>query len=147
MKRVIALGLIISASLTGVAIGGEDPTIDRQAIMKNVGAATGAAAAMVKGEAEFNLAAAQFSLRTMNNAALAIGYLFPVGSETGNETRALPKIWEDKAGFQAVADKLATDTGAAAIASVTDLDTFKVAFGAATANCNTCHNTYRAKKQ
>ncbi len=147
MKRAIALGLIISAGLTGAAIGGEDPTIDRQAIMKNVGAATGAAAAMVKGEADFNLAAAQLSLRTMNNAALALGYLFPAGSETGNETEASPKIWEDKAGFQAAADKFATDTGATAVASVKDLDTFKAAFGAATANCGTCHKAYRVKKE
>ena len=57
---------------------------------------------MMKGEAEFNAVAAELILRTMNTAALGFDELFPAGSETGGETTASPKIWEDRAGFDAV---------------------------------------------
>ena len=52
MKRAVALGVLLSACLAGTAIA-DDPTIDRQAMMKNVGAATGAGAKYMKGEAPF----------------------------------------------------------------------------------------------
>ncbi|MEM6665820.1 MAG: hypothetical protein AAF638_05390 [Pseudomonadota bacterium] len=50
--------------------------------MKDVGAATGAAAAMVRGQAPLDARVAQLALRTMNAAAYGYIYLFPEGSQT-----------------------------------------------------------------
>ena len=136
----IAAGLVLSAT---PALAGGDPAVDRQALMKNIGAATGAGAKMMKGEVEFNAVAAQLVLKTMNAGANGFGYLFPAGSETGAETEASPKIWSDRAGFDAATAKFIADTSG----NVTDMDSFKAAFGQATANCGSCHKAYRVKKE
>ena len=83
MKRAVVLGVFLSVCLAGTAMG-DEPTVDRQALMKNVGAAAGQGVKYLKGKAPFDLAAAQMIFRTWNNAALGFGYMFPPGSETGN---------------------------------------------------------------
>jgi len=141
--RSLILGFAALALTTSAWAAG-DPAKERQDLMKNVGAATKAGAGMAKGEVEFNLGAAQLVLRTMNNAGLAFGYMFPEGSQSGSETEAKPEIWSDRAGFDKAVNKFTVDTGTAA--TITDLDSFKVAFGAATENCGACHKAYRVKK-
>ncbi|MEX3008653.1 cytochrome c [Hoeflea sp. TYP-13] len=143
MNRAITLAVLLSAGLVGSSLAADDPSKDRQGIMKNVGAATGVGAKMVKGEMEFDPVAAQLVFNTMNAAANGYGYLFPEGSESGNETEASPKIWQDKAGFNAAVAKFIADTNV----KITDMDSFKAAFGAATKNCGSCHEAYRIKKE
>ncbi len=98
----------------------------------------------MKGEMDFDPVAAQLTFNTMNAAANGYGYLFPEGSDSGNETEASPKIWEDKAGFDAAVAKFIADTKDI---KITDMDSFKSAFGAATKNCGACHEAYRIKKE
>ncbi|PCH47333.1 MAG: cytochrome C556 [Hyphomicrobiales bacterium] len=141
MKNLL-LTILLASTFTTSAIAAGNPAKNRQLIMKNVGAATGAAVKMLKGEVEFNLVAAQLALRTMNNAALAINHLFPLGTETGEETEASPKIWSDRTGFDAAVAKFVTDTSG----KITDEASFKMAFSAATSNCGACHKAYRIKK-
>ncbi|MEM8750175.1 MAG: cytochrome c [Pseudomonadota bacterium] len=141
--RLTGLAVLASGSLLASAFAAGDAPTERQTLMGNVGAATGAGAKMVKGEVEFDLVAAQLALRTMNTAGLAFGYMFPDGSQTGAKTEASPKIWEDRAGFDAAVNKFIADTSGAE--KVTDLESFKAAFGAATANCGSCHKAYRVK--
>lgn len=138
------LSLLTASALAAMVTMASAGTVqeDRQAVMKNVGAATGAGAKMAKGEVEFNAVAAQLVLKTMNSAALGFGLMFPEGSETGADTEASPAIWSDRAGFDAAAAKFVADTAA----NPTDLDSFRAAFGAATSNCGACHKAYRVKK-
>ncbi len=145
IKHVLVAGILATSTLSVAAVAAGDPAVERQLIMKNVGAATGAAAAMVKGQVEFNAVAAQLALRVMNNAAFGVGSLFPEGSETGAETEASPKIWSDRAGFDAALAKFAADTAGAE--KITSLDGLKAAFGKATENCGACHKAYRIKKK
>ena len=144
MKFKLFLAAAVAAGTAGMAFASDDPTLERQALMKNVGAATGAGAAMAKGEAPFDAARAELVIRTMNAASLGFSYMFPEGSESGNNTEASPKIWSDRAGFNAAVDKFTADT--ALKGPIADLDAFKAAFGAATANCGSCHKAYRVKK-
>ena len=146
-KFVLAVSLCGSCVLAASAFAAEDAAVQRQAMMKSVGAATGAAAAMVKGEAPFDAKTAELAIRVMNASANGFGFLFPEGSETGAETEAKPEIWSDSAGFQAAIEKFRTDTAAYVEAPAQDLDGFKAAFGGITKNCGACHEKYRVKKE
>lgn len=146
MKRRFVTAALLAAFSVGPVLAADDPITARKAIMQNVGAATGAGAGMVKGESEFDAVTAALVLRTMNTAALGFGELFPEGSESGDKTTAAPSIWEDRAGFETVLAKFQADTAAGIAAKPADLDAFKAAFGAATANCAACHKDYRVKK-
>ena len=71
--------------------------------------------------------------------------MFPAGSDKG-ETKALPTVWSDKAGFekaganaQAAYDKLAMAAGSG------DMAATAAAFGDVGKACGACHTTYRAK--
>jgi len=147
MKRALTAGVLLAAFSAAPVFSADDPIAARKAIMKNVGAATGAGGQMLKGELEFNAAAAELLLRTMNTAALGFGELFPEGSETGGESTASPKIWEDRAGFDAALAKFQTDTATGVAAKPADIEAFKTAFGAATQNCGTCHKAFRIAKE
>jgi cytochrome c556 len=57
-----------------------------------------------------------------------------------------PKVWENMADFKARFAKFGKDAKAAG-ASVTDLASFKAAFGNIGKNdCGSCHKEYRSKK-
>jgi cytochrome c556 len=78
--------------------------------------------------------------------AAVIPTLFPKGTETGGETKALPEIWSDPAGFQKIAvalneaaTKLATDAKAG------DADLVAADTKALGDQCAACHKGYRAK--
>lgn len=145
--KTLALAAVIAAvTVAGTAKAADDPIAMRKAMMKNVGAATGAGAAMLKGQADFNAVTAELILRTMNTVALGFGELFPQGSETGGETTAAPSIWEDSAGFDAALTKFQNDTASGIAAKPASLDAFKAAFGVAASNCGACHKAYRIKK-
>ena len=142
IKRAYTLSIVVAGVVASLAAhAAPNASVDRQALMKNVGAATKVAAGMVKGQVPFDAVAAQLAMRTMNNAALGFGHMFPDGSQTGAETEAAPAIWSDRAGFDAAVAKFAADTSA----TITDLGSLKQAFGAAAANCGSCHKAYRTK--
>lgn len=124
----------------------EDPIGTRQALMKATGAAAKVGGGMAKGELAFDPVVASLVLATFNASSRAVGHYFPDGSETGQETEASPKIWEDRAGFE---QKLAGFQQAAAAASTAnpqDLEGFKTAFGDVAKNCKACHETFRVEK-
>jgi cytochrome c556 len=148
MKRIIA-GLALAAIAFSSVYAIADPIADRKALMKENGKiAFGTLAPVVKGEAPFDAAAVNAALAALNTNVmkLDVAALFPAGSETGGETAASPKIWEDMAGFTAAADQLKADVAAAVAANPQDLEALKTQFGAITKNCGTCHETYRIKK-
>lgn len=143
MKNLLKLAVVAGlASASTLAFAAGDPIAERKAMMKSVGAATGAAAAMVKGQAEFDARVAMLALRTMNAVALGYGEKFPEGSDTG-DTKAKATIWSDADGFAAAVAKFEADTASALAAPAKDLDTFKGQFGMVAANCGSCHETYR----
>lgn len=72
--------------------------------------------------------------------------LFPPGTDKGEDTKALPAVWSDNAGFA----KEAAEFGAAAdkltaAAKADDKAAFATAFQAVTDACGACHKTYRVK--
>jgi cytochrome c556 len=136
---VIALGV-------GVALAQQDPIKARRALMKANGDEAKIGAAMAKGEMPFDLAKARKMFATFEDASAKAPSLFPDNSKSGGDTAAKAEIWENLDDFKARLVKLGTDAKAA-MESVTDLDTFKAAFGSIGKNdCGGCHEKYRVKK-
>jgi cytochrome c556 len=84
--------------------------------------------------------------KALADYAAIIPSLFPLGTESGADTHALPKIWSDRAGFeQAAANYAAAAKTLAAKANEGDAAGFATAFQAMGKTCGACHRAYRAK--
>ena len=69
--------------------------------------------------------------------------LYPAGSGTG-ETRALPAIWSDPAGFEAARTSILTALGTLRSAAASgDVAATTAAFNQVGAGCAACHRGYR----
>lgn len=145
MRKLI---LAISVLALGSAAASADPIADRQALMKERGKIVGGLVKVVKGEQPFDAGNVLDALKQLqaNAERFDTEKLFPVGSEQGGETTAAPKIWEDKAGFNAAEDKLLADAKAAVAAAPADVAALKTQVEALGADCGACHQTYRIKK-
>lgn len=144
-RSLIALAMIGAAGLAP-ALAADEPQVVRQEMMKKVGGATGAMAKMVKGEMDYDAAAALAALTTISEVAATYGDFFPEGSDTGFETEAAPTIWSDRAGFNEKLAQFKADADAGVAAAPADLDGLKAVFGPLTKNCGACHEDYRLKK-
>ena len=98
----IALGV-------SVAIAQQDPIAARKALMKANGDQAKIGAAMMKGEAPFDLDAAHKIFAAWEDAAAKMPALFPDNSMSGGETAADPKIWENMDDLKARFAKFGTD--------------------------------------
>jgi cytochrome c556 len=147
IRSMFAVASIAAVALgVSVAVAQQDVIKERKDIMKANGDQAKIGAAMMKGEQPYDQAAAQKIFATFADAASKMPNLFPDNSKTGEDTAALPKIWEDMADFKARFSKFSDDAKAAE-GSVKDLDSFKAAFGNIGKNdCGGCHQLYRAKK-
>ncbi|MCC0030596.1 MAG: cytochrome c [Brucellaceae bacterium] len=148
MKRLL-LAFSVVAMAAGSAFAADDPIAVRKSLMQSNGAVVGVAAAMMKQELDYNPAVAKAAIAALHGVAMAYGDFFPEGSETGGNTTASPKIWEDAAGFSAAVAKFQADTGAAMQASgregPADLAAFQAAVGPVLSNCQSCHQSFRVQ--
>ncbi|MBZ9768513.1 cytochrome c [Mesorhizobium sp. CA6] len=142
-KLVLAISMLAFAGSVAFA----DPIKDRQALMKERGKLAGQLSKVVKGEEDFDAAAVLTTLKALqaNAEKWDSEKLFPAGSDKG-DTTAAPKIWEDKAGFNAAEDKLLADVKAAVASPPADVDALKAQLNTIGGDCGTCHQTYRIKK-
>jgi cytochrome c556 len=142
-KLVLAISMLAFAGSVAFA----DPIKDRQALMKERGKLAGQLSKVVKGEEDFDAAAVLTTLKALqaNAEKFDAEKLFPAGSDKG-DTTAAPKIWEDKAGFNAAEDKLLADVKAAVASPPADVDALKAQLNTIGGDCGTCHQTYRIKK-
>jgi len=141
---VAVVGALVAVGMVGgVALAQADVIKQRQDNRKQAAATMRAVKAVVdaKGDAK-TVTPHAAKLKELD---IAFVKMFPAGSDKG-ETKALPAIWTDMAGFQAAAknadaaiDKLAVAAGSGDIAAV------GVAFGDVGKACAACHDKYRAK--
>jgi cytochrome c556 len=145
MKRVaFPVALLVLFSLNATA--GDSPQAKRQALMKDVRESAKVIGGMLRGQAEYDSAAATEALTVFKKASGHFGDLFPEGSETGEETEAAPAIWEDRAGFDSALRDWADATDAALAALPDTLDDAKPVLGSVMRNCKACHDNYRIEK-
>jgi cytochrome c556 len=139
---VVAIAVVLGAY---AAMAQVDAIKTRKSIMKGVGDQTKIGGGMAKGEVPYDQAKVQAIFNSYIDASEKMPNLFPDNSKTGEETAALPSIWENMADFKARFAKLGADAKAA-LTTVTDLATFRSTFTEITKNCGGCHEKYRAKK-
>ena len=144
MNRTVLAVAAVALGITAVAAQ-SDPIAARKALMKTNGDQAKIGAAMVKGEAPFDLAKVQAIFATFADAAEKAPALFPANSKTGGKTEALPAIWKNKADFEARLAKFGAEAKAAQ-AEVKDFATFKAVWsGLIRKNCTGCHEKYVQK--
>lgn len=146
MKRILTTLVIVGLAGTNMAIAQDNPIEKRQKLMEMNGDAMKIVVPMVKGEKEFDAAAAAEAMTKVSTSIEEFVALFPEGTETGGNTEALPAIWENKADFESWAPKLKEDAAKAAEAAAGGLDSFRTAFAEVGKDCQGCHEDYRAKK-
>ncbi len=144
MKKLFLGVAAVAMMVAGVAHA--DAIADRKAAMKNNGAQMGVLGKTAKGEMAFDAAAVLAAFTAMRQGVEGFADHFPAGSETGGETTASPKIWEDMDGFKAALAKFTGDLDAAITAAPADKDAFMAVFGPVAGNCQSCHEAYRVMK-
>jgi cytochrome c556 len=167
MKSVTLFAAIAAAAVLA-ACGGETPaaanhgddalpngmTVQQQIEvrpknLKDLGAAMKTAGDQLKSSAP-SLKDIRPAVQTIKTHAAEIGTWFPAGTgpESGVETEALSRIWEDQPGFQAAAQRLGEEANKLSdIATGDDLAAIGAQVGAVGAACKNCHDNYRQKKK
>ena len=151
MRKLSAvLGIAVALGLSTQALAVDEPENVikyRQAVMKAIGGHMASIAGVVKGEVSYTDHVAAHA-NSMNAMSKTVTSIFPEGTDNGSyKTAALPKIWEDWAGFEKAAQ--AFDTASANLAGVAasgDKQKLAAAFGALGKACGGCHKPYRVKK-
>jgi cytochrome c556 len=143
---VAVIGALAAGAMVGgatIALAQADVIKERQENRKQTAAAMRAIKGII--DAKGPTAGAGEQAAKLKTLEPAFDKMFPAGSDKG-ETKALPTVWSDWAGFQAASknaeaafDKLATAAGSGDMAALT------VAFGDAGKACGACHEKFRAK--
>ncbi len=145
LAGALALATVLPAALPqpAQAQAQADPIAERKAGFKRMGGHLEAIKALLDNPAGLRAEAGRAA--DMQAFFTGVPALFPPGSDQG-ETRALPAIWSDRAGFEAAAG------GAAAAAAKLqqamaggDTSAAAGAFRELGASCGTCHRGYRGR--
>jgi cytochrome c556 len=145
MRTVVVVGTLLLG--VSAVVAQQDLVNQDQTIMKSNGKNAGILAAMVKGEKPYDQAVVDAALTQLDDTAKKLPTMFPESVrrlKPEGDYSASPKIWEDKAGFDA---HIATFAKAVteAKATVKDLDTLKVNLPIIGKSCGGCHETFRVK--
>jgi len=143
--RAVIIAVMLAAS--SYVVAGESPQHERHDVMEGVGKAAKVIGKMFRGEAEYDAAAVQQSLETFQAASGKLGGLFPEGSETGDDTKASPAIWEDREGFDAALQKWADAVADAIAAAPATLEEARPTVGPVFQACKGCHDNYRVEDE
>ena len=142
---------MFAAVLAGLGVtavtAADEPQAVRQQLMKKVGQAAGALSGIAKGEKPYDQEIVKASLTTISERVKIFPTHFPAGSETGMETEASPKIWQNMDDFKAKAAKLGSDAEKFLAELPADQAGVGAALGILGKDCGSCHESYRLKKE
>jgi cytochrome c556 len=147
MKRIL---IVVGALLLGVGTvaAQQDAVKEAQNVMKANGKNLGGVlSAMAKGDKPYDQAAVDAALAQLDDTAKKLPTLFPEstkGLKPEGDYSSSPKIWEDKAGFDAKIASFAKVVTEAK-AKIKDLDSLKANVGGIGKECGSCHETFRVK--
>ena len=144
IKRILAVTALCLIGATSV-VSAENQHENREAAMKKIGGAIGGLAAIAKGQKPYDAEVVKTSLSTVSATIKLFPTYFPPGSENDDKV-ASPKIWENKADFEAKAAKLGADAEALLAQLPADQAAVGAALGTLGENCGACHGAYRLKE-
>jgi cytochrome c556 len=147
MKRtVVAVGALLFG--IGAVMAQQDLAKHSQDTMKaNAKNLGGVLIAMVKGEKPYDQTAVAAALAQLDETAKKLPTMYPESLKTvklEGDYSISPKLWEDKAGFQAKIDSFAKVITEAK-AKIKDLDSLKATAPGIGKECGGCHETFRVK--
>jgi len=145
LRTVVVAGTLLLG--VGVVAAQQDQVAKTQLAMKSNGKNAGALSAMLKGEKPYDQAAVDAALAALEDVAVKFPTLFPEsikGLKPEGDYYASPKVWTDRAGFEAHAGSFAKAVSEAK-GKIKDLDTLKARLSAIGKECGGCHETYRVK--
>lgn len=142
MKPGLVTGIAVGlCAMAGAAVA-QDVITQRRDGMKNMGRQMEAIKAVTDARGDTRPLVERID--TMLALYTGLPALFPAGSGTG-ETRALPAIWSDRAGFEQMDSTMVTRLGVLrAAAAAGDVAATTAAFGQVGATCAACHRTIAA---
>ena len=148
MRKKTLVVAVIGALFAGGLVGGATVALAQADVIKqrqDNRKAAGAAMRGIKGvvDAKGDVKEAAPHIAKLKELEAAFVKLFPAGSDKG-ETKALPAVWTDMAGFQ----KASANAMAAydAMGKAADAAALGAAFAETGKACGACHNAYRAKQ-
>lgn len=150
-SAIIPLSCVLCVASPFAASAADEPqnvVSYRQAVMKAIGGHTGAIAGVVKGEVSY-VGHVEGHAHAIAELAKLIPTIFPEGTGPDQaETRALPKIWEDWAGFEAAAERLQQEASKLAeVARGGDAAAIGQQMGVmGKEGCGGCHKPFRKPK-
>ncbi|EEW26181.1 c-type cytochrome [Rhodobacter ferrooxidans] len=146
-----ALFVTLALALPGIACAEEarNPAAPRIAYFTLLGTEMGPLAAMAKGDMPYDATIAQAHAADMVTltAYLHDDLLVPGTSNADlpGKTRALPKIWEDMAGYGAKGKAMGEAITELAAVAGNGVEALAPAVGKLGGACKSCHDDYRAK--
>ena len=151
MFRVLLLAAVLFPMTSG-AHAQSDPVKERNALMYEMGEhAYGAFNKIVRGEQPYDQAKVDAGLAKIADNSRKLSGLWPAGTDRqaeGGDFRSSPKVWANKADFDARLAKLQEQAALHASGKVKNLDDLKAAFDLLVRQqCNSCHQEYRLRSQ
>ena len=145
MRTIVVVGTLLLG--VGAVAAQQDQVAKTQLAMKSNGKNAGTLSGMLKGEKPYDQAAVDEALAGLEEVANKFPSLFPAsikGLKPEGDYHASPKVWTDRAGFEARAANFAKAVTAAK-GKINDLDTLKATLPIIGKACGGCHETYRIK--
>lgn len=150
MKKTIALCAVVTLAAMGIAQVGVaraealNPIAIRQVGMALQAGSFGFIRSVVA--AKGDVKPLEAPAKAIARWAATIPVVFPAGSDKGGDTKALPEIWSDRAGFEKIAMTMGeAATRLATAAKAGDADAVAIEAKAIGDQCGACHRGYRAK--
>jgi cytochrome c556 len=147
LRTVVVVGTLLLG--VGAVVAQQDLVTQAQNTMKANGRNLGGVLSpMFKGEKPYDQAAVDTALTQLDDTAKKLPALFPASLKDAKwegDFSPSPKIWEDKAGFDAKVASFAKAVTEAK-AKIKDMDSLKANFPAIGKECGGCHEAFRVKK-
>jgi len=130
----------VTAVAVGTALAQGDPIAERRALMRDAHKQERTANNVILGKFLPEKAAA--AMQKIQADMTAFVELFPVGSETGGETKADPSIWTNTEDFRAMALRTVAHAKDAEAAITNGQNAFASAWQVVAEDCTACHQKY-----
>jgi cytochrome c556 len=140
IRSMLAMATVASA--VTVVMAQSDALSQRKALMKGNGQHFGTLNKMARGEEPFDATKVNVAFEHFSETVQKIPTLFAEPPKPGEDTRALPKIWETKSDFDAKTADFGKVTGENKDKAKT-VDELKIAVPLIGKTCGNCHEPYR----